>query len=248
MQRNQNYFSIQKCRYEGDEQPKPESDKNHLSELLKRIEERKKQKLAETQKKEKAIKPSAAANAEGVSRKKGKKRKAKSEDGVEKMETDEISKQLELQNEQSTETVDQTDNNNLASQKASQDFTILGTGSRKKLKPVTRVLPRWLTNPEIISADLSSGPDLEDLKGDLDPKLVEILKSNGLVKLFPVQASIVRWLLKCNRDRRIGWWPRDTCVSAPTGSGTFFRYSTSFSPKSFIVEIRIHFICPIIRN
>ncbi|CAK9833036.1 Probable ATP-dependent RNA helicase Dbp73D [Anthophora retusa] len=47
---------------------------------------------------------------------------------------------------------------------------------------------------------------------------------NGIDKLFPVQASMVSWLLKCDKDRQQGWWLRDTCVSAPTGSGKTLAY------------------------
>ncbi|XP_043277285.1 ATP-dependent RNA helicase DDX51 [Venturia canescens] len=211
-------------RYEGTESAEPKSDTNHLSDLLKKIEERKKQKYAQSQEKTASEKNQCLSSAMGVSRKKAKKRKIKTDnipkETTEKSEVEAFSKNLEHQ----SVALEQSENENLENLKQGQEFMILGSGSKKKAKAVHRVLPRWLAHPEIISSDLSSGPDLEDLKGDLDPKLVEILKSNGLVKLFPVQASIIRWLLKCNRDRRIGWWPRDTCVSAPTGSGKTLAY------------------------
>lgn len=101
----------------------------------------------------------------------------------------------------------------------SKDFMVLGAKSQKKLHVVKRVLPDWLTYPEVISADLNSGPDIEELHSILDQKLIKILKANGIVKLFPVQFSVIKWLHTCNKDRIIGWWLRDICVSAPTGSG-----------------------------
>ncbi|KAK2576463.1 hypothetical protein KPH14_005794 [Odynerus spinipes] len=104
------------------------------------------------------------------------------------------------------------------------EFLILGSKSHKKKREVKRVLPDWLAHPEVISADLSSGPTLDEVDSILNPKLIEILKGNGIDKLFPVQANMLTWLTKCEKDRRLGWWPRDTCVSAPTGSGKTLAY------------------------
>lgn len=104
------------------------------------------------------------------------------------------------------------------------NFIVLGARARKKQREVKRVLPDWLAHPEVISADLNSGPTLEELESILDAKLMEVLRTNGIVKLFPVQFSIIKWLHKCMTDRKQGWWPRDTCVSAPTGSGKYLYY------------------------
>lgn len=104
------------------------------------------------------------------------------------------------------------------------NFIVLGEKSRHKSYKVKRILPEWLTNPRIISVDLDSGPSLEELNSILDLKLIEVLKTNGINKLFPVQASMISWLLKCNEDRQQKWWLRDTCVSAPTGSGMNIYY------------------------
>ncbi|KAL2730999.1 putative ATP-dependent RNA helicase Dbp73D [Vespula squamosa] len=104
------------------------------------------------------------------------------------------------------------------------DFLVLGYKSSKKYREVKRVLPNWLTHPEIISADLNSGPKLDEVDFILDPQLIEILKANGIDKLFPVQASMLAWLSKFEEDRKLRWWPRDICVSAPTGSGKTLAY------------------------
>lgn len=104
------------------------------------------------------------------------------------------------------------------------NFIVLGEKSRHKNYEVKRILPEWLTNPRIISVDLDSGPSLEELHSILDLKLIEVLRTNGINKLFPVQASMISWLLKCNEDRQQKWWLRDTCVSAPTGSGMNIYY------------------------
>ncbi|XP_011687176.1 PREDICTED: probable ATP-dependent RNA helicase Dbp73D [Wasmannia auropunctata] len=103
-------------------------------------------------------------------------------------------------------------------------FMVLGAKARKKPREVKRVLPDWLAHPEVISADLNSGPTLEEMESVLDAKLMEVLRANGIVKLFPVQFSVIKWLHKCKTDRKLGWWPRDTCVSAPTGSGKTLAY------------------------
>lgn len=103
------------------------------------------------------------------------------------------------------------------------NFIVLGAKLRKKQSEVKTVLPDWLAHPEVISADLNSGPTLEELESVLDAKLMKVLKANGIVKLFPVQSNIIKWLHKCKMDRKLGWWPRDTCVSAPTGSGKYLQ-------------------------
>lgn len=127
------------------------------------------------------------------------------------------------------------------SEEERQEFTILKAGKQMKGEIVKRVLPDWLANPEVVSSVLNSGPSLEEIKGEgqLDLKLIEILESQGFDKLFPIQAGLLSWLLKCNQARKKGLWARDTCVSAPTGSGNFFIYflNSSFrdySPSPFL--------------
>lgn len=100
-----------------------------------------------------------------------------------------------------------------------QDFTILGSKKRAKSQFAKRVLPHWLTHPEIVNADLSSGSNLVEIENLLDSKLIQKLKADGFDKLFPVQVRILSWLLKCDEEYKIGRWVRDTCVSMPTGSG-----------------------------
>lgn len=113
------------------------------------------------------------------------------------------------------------DDQSITEEKKTQqnNFTVLGVKPQKKKREVKRVLPDWLVHPEIVSVDLNSGPSLEEFNSILDAKLIEILKANGITKLFPVQSNVMKWLHKCNMDRKLGWWVRDTCVSAPTGSG-----------------------------
>lgn len=104
-----------------------------------------------------------------------------------------------------------------------QDFMILGSEKQTKKKVVRRVLPDWLAHPELVSLDLSSGPILDDVKDTLDSKLIELLRTNGVIRLFPMQARVISWLLEREDDHKRGRWLRDACVSAPTGSGMYFN-------------------------
>lgn len=83
---------------------------------------------------------------------------------------------------------------------------------------VKRVLPRWLSNPTVIAVNLQ---DLKTKVSDLnqlDKSLQKALKANGIKKLFPVQATVIPYLLEANKQADIVI-PSDICVSAPTGSG-----------------------------
>jgi len=238
-------------RYEGEEpeevNDEVKNESNHINKLLKRIEKNKKQKAAinnkskpEDEKDKKVLKESkkkkkklVAAEEEidsyietknesneGISeqttesieppKKKKKKKSIKNEDHFVSQENE----QLEKKNESST------NEEELASQ---DNFTILGAKAREKQRQIKRVLPDWLTHPEVISTDLKSGPSVEELDSMLDIKLIQALKINGITKLFPVQYNIIKWLHKCNMDRKLRLWPKDTCVSAPTGSGKYMQ-------------------------
>ncbi|XP_011162659.1 ATP-dependent RNA helicase DDX51 [Solenopsis invicta] len=244
-------------RYEG-ESKQEENETNYLSDLLKKIEERKRQRAAESNK---SI-LNEDGNDLGEPKKKKKKKLLKTEkpddshiedknashekiieQTVEttKLSTKKKRNKKDTENEQCSATTDKiidleekdktvveknNDNKDATEKEISShsNFTVLGAVPRKKLPEVKRMLPNWLAHPEVISADLNSGPILEELESVLDAKLVEALKTNGIVKFFPVQSSIIKWLHKCKMDRKLGWWPRDTCVSAPTGSGKTLAY------------------------
>jgi len=150
------------------------------------------------------------------------KKKKKKKDIENKNHSAAIDKNIDLEEKDKNSAEENNDKDITEKEIPSQsNFIVLGAKSRKKQIKVKRVLPDWLAYPEIISADLNSGASLEELKSVLDAKLIEVLRANGIVKLFPVQSSIIKWLHKCKMDRKLGWWPRDTCVSAPTGSGKY---------------------------
>ncbi|ENN70712.1 probable ATP-dependent RNA helicase Dbp73D [Dendroctonus ponderosae] len=100
-----------------------------------------------------------------------------------------------------------------------EGFTILKAfNSVDKKSKVKRVLPRWLTTPQIISVNLQNlETKVSDLK-QLDKSIRRLLIANGVISLFPVQAEVIPWLIESNRQSDV-MFPRDICVSAPTGSG-----------------------------
>ena len=57
----------------------------------------------------------------------------------------------------------------------------------------------------------------------IDVRLVDSLRREGIERLFPVQTSVVPYLLDNNRADCI--FPQDICVSAPTGSGKTLTYA-----------------------
>lgn len=250
-------------RYEGEKEVETKNEKKHLSELLKRIKERKQQRAAKNEssvsREHKDVKESdpkkrkrkkeivneclvqdtsvdsnviesniETRNADQGRLHKKKKRKKKDIQNVEnngESETieakDKVVQDGSADNQEKGISNKLVNSNNLQEQipEKPSDFLVLGAKPKRKIREVKRVLPEWLASPQVISIDLNSGPSIEELNSVLDSKLVEALKANGISKLFPVQASMISWLLKGNLDRQQGWWLRDTCVSAPTGSG-----------------------------
>lgn len=244
-------------RYEGESQKEVENETNHLSELLKKIEERKRQRVVASnksilnedennleepkkKKKKKLLKAEKADDShienENVSEKINeeiietaqiltkKKKKKKKKDIESEHHSATIDKNVDLEEKDKNLAEENNDKDTTEKEIPSQsNFIVLGARARKKQREVKRVLPDWLAQPDVISADLNSGPTLEELESVLDAKLVEVLRTNGIMKLFPVQYSLIKWLHKCKMDRKLGWWLRDTCVSAPTGSGKYLQ-------------------------
>jgi len=96
-----------------------------------------------------------------------------------------------------------------------EGFTVLGDSTDKTAKKVSRVLPYWLSHPDIVTVDLHASPlAVKDMPG-LDPELVEKLSKENILHFFPVQRQIIPHLLNFHPRYR----PSDVCVSAPTGSG-----------------------------
>lgn len=241
-------------RYEGESAKEVENETNHFSELLKRIEDRKRQRAVlsdkstldedrnnleepKKKKKKKLLKTEKTDDShiedKDVSREKideqtietakvSTKRKKKKKD-IENGHSAETDKNIDLEAEDKNLAEENDEKDTIKEIPSQSNFVVLGARARKKQREAKRVLPDWLAHPEVISADLNSGPTLKELESILDTKLVEVLRANGIVKFFPVQSSVIKWLHKCKMDRKLGWWPKDTCVSAPTGSGKYLQ-------------------------
>lgn len=97
-------------------------------------------------------------------------------------------------------------------------FTVLGSENKLSKAKAHRVLPQWLLNPTVISANLKDLSVKVSKMKQLDKSLRNKLKANGIHTLFPVQATVVPWLIKSQKFGHT-LFPQDVCVSAPTGSG-----------------------------
>ncbi|KAF2901764.1 hypothetical protein ILUMI_04422 [Ignelater luminosus] len=99
-----------------------------------------------------------------------------------------------------------------------EGFTVLGGESFDRKAKVKRVLPKWLSNPTVISVNLQDLRTKVSSMKVLDKDLRKKLKANRVKYLFPVQAEVIPWLIQADKHSNI-ILPRDICVSAPTGSG-----------------------------
>lgn len=194
------------------------TSKDHLADLLKTIAERKRQREEEANQRKTEELPSSN-------------KKCKIEENVvEKTEETEPTKKKKKQkkkkqkSEQQVQENTTSDSTSLVEKSETNDvkFTVLGAEMRKRRQKIEMTLPRWLANPEVLSNELFSGPELANSSLNVDVDLLRVLQDNGISKLFPVQEALVKWILKCEQDRMRGFRPRDCCVSAPTGSGEFF--------------------------
>ncbi|XP_011498935.1 PREDICTED: ATP-dependent RNA helicase DDX51 [Ceratosolen solmsi marchali] len=229
-------------RYEDEEWKKEtNSSHNHLSNFLKQIEVRRRQRDS--------LKAANESTAEDVpekvnhdisenrdNEKKSKKRKheALSDKASSDNEVDEQKTCVEFEKD--------------SSKRAEENFTILGSGKHFKRQLAKRVLPRWLTHPEIVASNLNSGSALKEVESLLDDKLLAKLKEDRFTKLFPVQVHLLSWLLKCDKDYNAGKWVQDTCVCMPTGSGKTLAYVLPIIQvlqKNFVRTVRCLIVLPV---
>lgn len=104
------------------------------------------------------------------------------------------------------------------------DFQILGGDKLNQRHKVKRTLPSWLEYPEVISNDLSvASESIADLSF-LSDQMKKNLKAMNIDHLFPVQRSVIPYLLTAHRQPKT-FRPRDICVSAPTGSGKTIAFA-----------------------
>lgn len=195
----------------GEEKKTETESHNHLSELLKRIEERKAERESENKSKESDV------NKSKKKKKKGLKRSHEVDTVIQNdvVQSDVVESDIDIKKLR----IDNEEKNSKDKKDVVTNFTILGNHKKAKVQVAHRVLPEWLTNPNFVSADLHNGPSLDKVRDLLNPDLIEKLKADDFHKMFPVQSEVLSWLVKCNNDYKQGKWIRDVCVCMPTGSG-----------------------------
>ncbi|XP_052895379.1 probable ATP-dependent RNA helicase Dbp73D [Anopheles moucheti] len=120
------------------------------------------------------------------------------------------------------------------------DFIVLGGDKLHRLKQTDEVLPPWLSHPTIIERDLSSkGPSVKK-QIYLDEMIKRNLRRMGYKRLFPVQETVIPWILEAHQ-KPAPFWPRDVCISSPTGSGKTLAFVVP------VVQLLLHRVAPAVR-
>uniref|UniRef100_A0A8C8IFK4 ATP-dependent RNA helicase n=1 Tax=Oncorhynchus tshawytscha TaxID=74940 RepID=A0A8C8IFK4_ONCTS len=135
---------------------------------------------------------------------------------------------LACQGEHKSKTIVQNDRDTSAKKKIKNKGDNLEETKRPKKRKeqvnqhVQRVLPQWLTEPDVIQRDITSNlVPISDVPG-ICTRLQRKLEGNGIQHLFPVHVEVIPVILEnvsWSVDRKRGYKPRNICVSAPTGSG-----------------------------
>ena len=115
-------------------------------------------------------------------------------------------------------------------------FPVLYKHKHVKLTAVKAPQPKWLTEKNIISADVSSNKTSLQNINYLHDNTKNNLTKKHIKDLFPVQATVIPYVL--NDHARIlnkKFHPHDICVQAPTGSGKTLAYVLP------IIELLSHF-------
>jgi ATP-dependent RNA helicase DDX51/DBP6 len=114
--------------------------------------------------------------------------------------------------------------NPIAEENVPDEYTILGTDKHEKRKSVKTILPAWLAYPTIVSNNLTeTGQAISELDF-IDEQIKKNLAKMKVENLFPVQKEVIPWLLDVH-SKPSPYWPRDVCVSAPTGSGKTLSFA-----------------------
>ena len=115
-------------------------------------------------------------------------------------------------------------------------FPVLYKHKHVKRTSVKAPQPRWLTEKNVISADISSNKTSLQNIDYLHENTKNNLTKKSIKDLFPVQAIVIPFIL--NDHARIlnkKFHPHDICVQAPTGSGKTLAYVLP------IIELLSHF-------
>src|SRR5699024_10369170 len=83
------------------------------------------------------------------------------------------------------------------SKATTNDFQVIGSLKRTKVKKVTPSLPKWMSNSTKFDGNLeTNSSDLYQFATSIDGNLLENLKMNKIEKLFPVQKAVIPTLLE----------------------------------------------------
>lgn len=157
--------------------------------------------------------------------KKVEKRKRKAETKPEAKE--DVSEKIEVDQEEVV-AEPQAKTQEITEVKDLEGFEILGEDGFQRRKKVDMVLPSWLSHPTIIETKINKDEGEEDeplsALSFLSDGIKDSLKSMEINHLFPVQKTVIPWLLDVH-DKPAIFRPRDICVSAPTGSGKTLAFA-----------------------
>jgi ATP-dependent RNA helicase DDX51/DBP6 len=141
---------------------------------------------------------------------------------------------VEMESEVEEKSENEESNQNIEDEE--NPFTILGEQEFQEVQAIEMVLPFWLSNPSIISSDLTTpGTAINSLKY-LNETLKKNLKSMKITNLFPVQEELIPWIFDMHK-KPAPFRPRDVCVSAVTGSGKTLCYALPIT--QYISENRV---------
>lgn len=99
-----------------------------------------------------------------------------------------------------------------------ESFCTIGQIHQQKSIKGQHSLPPWLLNPTYISINLQERETPISELSYLDSNTKKNLTNAGINYLFPVQLSVIPWLMQ-SKEHSLVIRPSDICVSAPTGSG-----------------------------
>lgn len=128
-----------------------------------------------------------------------------------------------------------------------EDFMILGDDHFQRKQNVDVMLPNWLAYPTVISKNLQETTTPIDGITYISPKLKDCLTSMNIKHLFPVQESVIPYILDVH-NKPLPFRPRDICVSAPTGSGKTLAYAlpiVEHLSKRVSREVRALIVLPV---
>ena len=127
-------------------------------------------------------------------------------------------------------------------------FKVIGSEKRLKTKKVKPVLPKWMYNCNKFDGNIDTNCcELEIFNHLIDQRLLNNLLKDNITKLFPVQKTIIPYLLDCFQKLKF-CQQRDVCVLSPTGSGKTLAFAVpivNYLLQRMVTQIRALVILPV---